>query len=310
MIKLREVDAEIWGHALTSAAFVPLQQSSAYASALARRGRLIRRFLIEDEGRTALGIQAATRRVIGFSFITTALRGPFSFSPGSDLPPLAFAATVAELRARWPHALILSPDFIANEATLRAMRGAGLREIVSSPSVIQVDLAGDGTEMRKRLQGKWRNRLVKAEAQGLKVEIKRGGAALAWLLAAHTRLMRTKRFKSLPAEFVLDLVATSARRDVFVIAVEAKAQPLAAALFLRHGSGATYVIAAAEPAGRIAHAGNLALWQGLRALQDAGVRICDLGQVDGERAAALAHFKLGTGGQAMRLCGTWTPSWL
>ena len=53
-----------------------------------------------------------------------------------------------------------------------------------------------------------------------------------------------------------------------------------------------------------------ALWQGLRALQDAGVRICDLGQVDGERAAALAHFKLGTGGQAMRLCGTWTPSWL
>lgn len=310
MIKLREVDAEIWGHALTSAPFAALQQSSAYASALARRGRVIRRFLIEDEGRTALGIQTATRSMIGFPFVTTALRGPFSFISGADLPHAAFAATVATLRARWPHVLILSPDFIASDATQGAMRGAGLREIVSSPSVVHVDLAGDGSAMRKRLHGKWRNRLVKAEAQGLHVDIKRGGAALAWLLAAHSRLMRTKRFKSLPAEFVLDLVATSARRDVFVVAVEDKAQTIAAALFLRHGPCATYVVAAAESAGRIAHAGNLALWRGLRALQDAGVRICDLGQADGERAAALAHFKLGTGGQAMRLCGTWTPSWL
>ncbi len=310
MIKLREVDAEIWGHAMTSAAFVPLQQSPAYAAALARRGRLIRRLLIEDGGRITLGIQAATRRIVGFPLITTALRGPFSFVAGPDLPRAAFAAAVDALRARWPHALILSPDFIASVNSQGAMRAASLREIVSSASIVQVDLTGDGRALRKRLHGKWRNRLCKAEARGLRVDIKRGGAALAWLLHAHTRLMAMKRFKALPSDFVLDLIATSARRDVFVVAVETQGQTVAAALFLRHGHGATYVIAAAEPAGRLVHAGNLALWQGLRALQDAGVRICDLGQVEGERAAPLAHFKLGTGGQVLQLCGTWTPSWL
>lgn len=310
MIRLREVDAEIWGHAVTTAPFVPLQQSPAYAAALARRGRIVRRFLIEEDGLTTLGVQAAARSLAGWPIVTTVLRGPFSFLARTDLPRAAFVGGVDTLRRSWPHALILSPDFIANADSQLAMRAARLREIVSPASIVQVDLAGNGMTLRRSLRGKWRNRLVKAEAQGLQVDIRRGGAALAWLLDAHTRVMRLKRFRALPAEFVRDLIATSARRDVFLVAIEKQGETIAAALFLRHGLGASYVIAAATPAGRLVHAGNLALWQGLRALQEAGVQRCDLGQVDGDRSPALAQFKLGTGGETRRLCGTWTPSWL
>ena len=94
MIKRREVDAEIWGHALTTLPFVPLQQSSAYGAALARRGRVIRRLLIEDDGHIALGIQAATRKLTGWPLVTTALRGPFAFVPQGDLSDDAFIATL------------------------------------------------------------------------------------------------------------------------------------------------------------------------------------------------------------------------
>jgi hypothetical protein len=111
-----------------------------------------------------------------------------------------------------------------------------------------------------------------------------------------------------PADFVADLAAVSARRDVFVCTAEHRRQTVAAALFLRHGAGATYLAAAAEPEGRARHAGTLLLWRGLIALQDAGVTTCDLGTIDTDRSPTLARFKLGAAAGIFIPCGTWTPS--
>ena len=308
MIRLREVDAEIWTHAIGAAAFVPLQQSPAYGAALARRGRQLMRLLVEENGVTSLGVQAATRGVGGFPLLTTALRGPFPFVEASSPSPAALAAVVPALRRRWPHALILSPEFADGDAARTALRAARLRCVMSPASVVRVALDAEPTVLRRRLDQKWRNRLARAEASGLKVEIARGGAAMQYLLGAHARLMAAKRFKGLPGDFVADLAAASARRDVFVCTAERKRSSVAAALFVRHGQSATYVIAASEAEGRAAHAGNLLLWRGLLALRDAGVAICDLGLVDTERSPALARFKLGLGGAVFTPCGTWTPS--
>lgn len=307
MIRLREVDAEIWGHALGAAPFVPLQQAPAYGAALARRGRQIRRLLVEEDGATVLGVQATTRSVAGFPILTTALRGPLPFS-GALPSPDAMTAVVAALRRRWPHALIVSPEFVEVDAVRTALRAARLRCVMSPASVVRVALDGDAAVLRRRLDPKWRNRLVKAEASGLKVEIARGGAAMQYLLNAHARLMTAKRFKGLPGDFVAAITAASARRDVFLCTAERKRSSVAAALFLRHGDSATYVIAASEAEGRAAHAGNLLLWRGMLALAEAGVRICDLGLIDTDRAPTLARFKLGTGGSVFTPCGTWTPS--
>ena len=109
--------------------------------------------------------------------------------------------------------------------------------------------------------------------------------------------MKSRGFRGLPADFVVDLAAASARRDVFLCVAEAKRQTVAAALFLRHGPTATYVAAAAEPEGRAVHAGTLLAWRGLQALQEAGATRADLGQADTGRSAGLARFKLGMGGE-------------
>ena len=310
MIRLRELDPDIWDAALGVADFAPLQQCSAYGAALARRGRLVRRLLIEgDAGATLYGVQATTRRIAGLPILTTALRGPFPFHTQAleaGAPPLA--AAVGALSGRWPHALVCAPELPDAPAVSALLRGASLRRIMTPQSIARVALAGDATELRRRLHGKWRNRLVKAEANGLRVDIARGGAAMAWLCAAHGRSMARKRFKGLPADFVADLAAATARSDVFICVAERKRETLAAALFLRHGAGASYVVAATEPTGRALHAGTLLLWRGLTALQDAGVRYCDLGQIDTDRSPALARFKLGAAAGIFTACGTWMPS--
>jgi lipid II:glycine glycyltransferase (peptidoglycan interpeptide bridge formation enzyme) len=307
MIRVREVDADIWAHALGAAAFVPLQQSAAYGTAIARRGRVVHRLLIEDGGSTVLGVQALTRAVAGIPALTTALRGPFAFADAA-ISAAAMTAAIGALQRRWPHALIVAPELADDPATHALLRTAKLRCVMSPAAVIRVALDAEPAALRKRLDQKWRNRLVKAEAAGLKVEIARGGASLQYLLNAHERLMRAKRFKSLPSAFVQEIVAASARRDVFVCTAELKRTTVAGALFLRHGDTATYVIAANEAEGRAGHAGNLLLWRGLLALREAGVKVCDLGLVDTDRSPALARFKLGAGGTIFTPCGTWTPS--
>lgn len=310
MMRVREVDGDLWAVALEAAAFVPLQQTPAYAAALARRGRAVRRLLVEGkDGRTLYGVQAATRSVVGLRVLTTALRGPFPFAADAlDAGAAPLRAAAQALGGRWPHALICAPELADGPQSSAALRGAGLRRVMTPQSFARVDLGRDAAILRKHLDGKWRNRLVKAEAGGMRVEIARGGAAMSWLCGAHARLMAAKRFKGLPPDFVADLAAASARRDVFVCIAERKRETLAAALFLRHGAGATYVAAAAEPAGRALHAGTLLLWRGLAALQEAGAAICDLGTVDTDRSPGLARFKLGAAADVFASSGTWTPS--
>lgn len=306
--RARPVDPEIWGHALSVARFVPLQQAGCYGAAMRKRGRVVRQILVETDGQFTLGLQAITRRIAGLPLLTTSLRGPFAFADAAMSAPALRAAT-ATLGARWPQLLLLSPHGDDDEAQRAALRGAGCREIMTGGGIALLPLDGDAAELRRRLDQKWRNRLVRAEAAGLTVDIARGGAALDWMLNAHARLMARKRFKGLPGGFVLDLLAASTRRDVQVVVAHRRKETVAGAVFLRHGPTATYLIAATEPDGRTVHAGNLVLWRGLLALQEAGVTTCDLGLVDTERSAALARFKLGTGATPMRLAGTWTPSW-
>ena len=310
MTRVREVDQELWALALQAASFVPLQQSPAYGAALARRGRAPRRLLVEDGGgRIMLGVQASTRRIAGLPLFTAALRGPLPLQGGREaIAPEPLAAAIRALRRPWPHALVVAPELSDGDEASRALRECGLRRVMTPACSIEVPLAGDAAALRARLDGKWRNRLAKAEAAGLRVDIARGGASLSWLAGAHGRMMKSRGFRGLPADFVVDLAAASARRDVFLCVAEAKRQTVAAALFLRHGPTATYVAAAAEPEGRAVHAGTLLAWRGLQALQEAGATRADLGQADTGRLAGLARFKLGMGGEVFVPCGTWTPS--
>ena len=82
-------------------------------------------------------------------------------------------------------------------------------------------------------------------------------------------------------------------------------ETVAAMLFLKHGTSATYHIGWTSPAGRALSAGNLLLTHAAERFGEMGVEIVDLGLLDTETAPGLARFKLGTGAQPLRMGGTW-----
>ncbi|MCP4821132.1 MAG: GNAT family N-acetyltransferase, partial [Shimia sp.] len=83
------------------------------------------------------------------------------------------------------------------------------------------------------------------------------------------------------------------------------AAPVAAMLILRHGQSATYHVSHTTDDGRKKCAHNLLMWEAMQWLAAKGVTTLDLGQVDTEKSAGLARFKLGTGARPRPLGGTW-----
>ena len=79
---------------------------------------------------------------------------------------------------------------------------------------------------------------------------------------------------------------------------------IAASLFLRHGTSATYYLSWTTELGREKNAAHLILWNGVTRLRQAGIRWLDLGGMDA-RAPGLARFKLGLGANAVTCSGTW-----
>ena len=92
---------------------------------------------------------------------------------------------------------------------------------------------------------------------------------------------------------------------MLTIAADRGEGPVAAMMFLRHGSTATYHIGWSNAQGRAAHAHNLLLWRAAERLSSKGVKTLDLGTLDTVNAPGLARFKLGTGAMPHRLGGTW-----
>jgi lipid II:glycine glycyltransferase (peptidoglycan interpeptide bridge formation enzyme) len=76
-------------------------------------------------------------------------------------------------------------------------------------------------------------------------------------------------------------------------------------LFLIHGRVASYHMGWADDEGRQLNAHNALLWQAMAYLQGQGIEVLDLGGVNTHDLPGISRFKLGTGGRAITLAGTY-----
>jgi lipid II:glycine glycyltransferase (peptidoglycan interpeptide bridge formation enzyme) len=76
-------------------------------------------------------------------------------------------------------------------------------------------------------------------------------------------------------------------------------------LFLIHGRVASYHMGWADEQGRQLSAHNALLWESVTHLQGLGIEVLDLGGVNTHDLPGISRFKLGTGGQAITLAGTY-----
>jgi antitoxin (DNA-binding transcriptional repressor) of toxin-antitoxin stability system len=185
---------------------------------------------------------------------------------------------------------------------------AGLVPLMTPVHVAELALTPDRETLRRRLHGKWRNRLVRAEAAGLRITVcQPEPASLDWLIARDIAQQRARGYRALPGGFARawgrdGRVMLSAHRD---------GKTVAAMLFLDHAPGVTYQIGWTSDAGRANSAHNLLLWRAMLHFADLGRRRLDLGMLDTETAPGLARFKLGTGARARALgsSGICLPGW-
>lgn len=274
------------------AAALPLQQSPAYAAALARLGRATRCAAIFRAGDPVGLARIATRRV-GPLRLSLLLRGPVWTAP---VAPEEEREVLGHL-ARAVPLLVAVPE-------RDGIGGWGTVPLVTPRHVALLDLGPGAERLRAGLHGKWRNRLVRAEEAGVRVRLGHADPApVAALLTRDAAQQKARGYRALPARFTHAWLAENPAGALYAEARH-RGEAIAAMLFLLHRPWATYHIGWSGPEGRRLNAHKLLLWQAALRLKAEGCGMLDLGDVNTEAAPGLARYKIGTGARVAALGAT------
>jgi lipid II:glycine glycyltransferase (peptidoglycan interpeptide bridge formation enzyme) len=175
-------------------------------------------------------------------------------------------------------------------------------------ATVLLDLRQSLPSLKAGLEGKWRNRLNKALAtEKIRFHVQPSLKRCEWLLGKELDQREAKKFHGLPTDFVQAYIAAAAdHRQAFVVAyAEMGKNTVAGMLFLLHGRVASYHMGWADEEGRQLSAHNALLWESLAYLQAQGIEVLDLGGVNTHDLPGISRFKLGTGGRAVTLAGTY-----
>lgn len=298
--------AELWQtlHALHRGS---LQQSWAYGDALRQLGVEVHRVMVMHEGE-AIGLaQFQCRRLAGYIGLASCSRGPV-WTPAATAVQRCQALRWMKksIPTRAWRATVFSPEQSLD--ALDPQEVCGLQRVMTGFSTVMLDLRPSEEALRAALDGKWRNRLVRAEGvAGLQVHVRASVKEAQWLLERENLQRQSRGFHALPTDFVQAFIASHAERSqAFAVATAVQGrQTLGAMLFLRHGSGATYHIGWADEEGRRLNVHNRLLWQAMLTLRAQDVQWLDLGGVNTRALPGISRFKLGTGGALLTLAGTY-----
>jgi lipid II:glycine glycyltransferase (peptidoglycan interpeptide bridge formation enzyme) len=184
----------------------------------------------------------------------------------------------------------------------RPYRAAGFRPIVTPTHIAEWDLTQH--DLSRSLHPKWRNRLVKGEAHGLRLREAAWDGSAHPTFSAAERQARSKRCRTYPAPLLMAFAQKNST-DATVFESYGRGTLLAACLILRHGQTATYQAAWATATGRALQAPRIVLWAAAQQMANLGHDVLDLGVIETDFAAGLARFKLSTGAAVRSLGGTW-----
>lgn len=284
---------------IQSACPAPLEQAWAYGESIGSVStNEIHRAIVIADSRPVATLQTAERRLPGGLNLVRLTRGPVTAQPGF-LPDIARA-----LRADYPrlsrNLVFWMPDTVDAAA---AMRPIGKRQMTTGYTTAWLDLAPAPDILRANLRGNWRNALAQAETDAPKIRDDRRAREIEHFVTHYLRDRRVQKYSG-PSGILVRALADSFKKDTFLLQALDHGDVIAASLFLRHGTSATYYLSWTTDLGRERNAAHLLLWQGTIRLREAGVRWLDLGGMDA-RAPGIARFKLGLGADAVTYSGTW-----
>lgn len=284
-----------------------MQQSWAYGQAMQAMGVSVHRAAIKDGNTLVALAQFIGRRLAFYIGLASCTRGPVW---KNTLDAEQQARIYQLLRQSIPthawRATLFSPN--ESQASLPPAQVQGLRRVMTGYSTVMIDLRQDLDALRHGLEGKWRNRLVKAQAQeGVTVQIGAQRKQCQALLQREGEQRKSKNFYGLPTAFVDAYIEAHERADkAFVLCTAQQGgESLASMLFLLHGRSASYYIGWSSPEGRKLNMHNLLMWRAIEHLKGQQLIDLDLGGINTHDLPGISRFKLGTGGQVLTLAGTY-----
>jgi hypothetical protein len=289
-------------HARVGAA---LQQDWAYGACMQLIGVPVWRARVLRDGEPIALAQFIGRRLGPLATLALCSRGPVWLQDLSAADKaLAYRALRQSLPLQRPRFAFFSPD----EPWQSEVGLPRWRRVITGYATVMLDLTPSIEELRAKLEGRWRNRLVAAESADLVVhKVGTNPGQYRWLLEQENQQREQRGFQGLPLAFMDHYIQSrkSPARTVLTLRADQGRERVAAMMFLLHGSVATYQVGWSDATGRELNAHNLLLWQAIEALKQRGIRQLDLGGVNTARSAGIARFKLGTGGQPVILAGTY-----
>lgn len=257
-------------------------------------------------GSVALAVVQVLEKRVGLARVARINRGPLFVH--ADLTAEAKIEALRALRRQWRwwrgSALLMAPEM--SEAEVGMLRAVGLRPR-SAPlwRSAWIDLWRSEDELRKALNGKWRNMLVNAEKAGLDVAVTAAAAGIDWLMPRYEAMMADKGFAAIPPALLGALARHSDGNDLLTLSARQGGEDASAVLVARHGAAATYLIGWNSDLGRKTRGNHLLLWRAMLELKDRGCRWLDLGGIDEQLTPGVASFKRGLNGEGYTLAGEW-----
>ena len=285
-------------HAAHSAA---MQQHWIYGASMRLPGMQIHRAEVRLDGKTVALAQFICRRYAYLLGVALCTRGPIWLSEVSATDKARIQrALKRSLPMSWPRIILFSPDLTDPKHPSMA----SLTRVLTGYSTVMLDLSQPLTSLRAGLHPYWRNRLSAGERSGLKLaELAHDSPELPRVLAEENRQRERKRFYALPLGFIEHYLEEGGAESALILQASWQSRPVAAMLFLVHGSSATYQLGWTNPQGRALNAHNLILWGAIEQLQQRGIVKLDLGGVNTHDLPGISRFKINTGGEVITYAG-------
>jgi len=277
-------------------------QSWSWGAAVAQVGGAgVRRADILKNGRPVGLVQVFEESRLGLFTLGKVLRGPLFHQPVMPEDRIGAMRLLArEYPIRKLKRFSILPELPDGLAAQGLLHDARFHKALGEYETAWLDLTKPLEDIRAGFRQNFRNQLVKAEKQDIRVDNPTDPRPL---LAQYEGQRQTLRYRapegaliaSLPDE---DLLCLEARMEGFE-------EPIAGVLCILHGRSATYQVGWTSDEGRDVNAHNLLLWEAVRQLSARGIRELDLGGLDWVHAEGVAHFKSGLGAEPFILPGTY-----
>tara|TARA_B100001123_G_scaffold412189_1_gene509187 strand:- start:2011 stop:4179 length:2169 start_codon:yes stop_codon:yes gene_type:complete len=302
----KNISREYWNSLMTNVGRSNLLQSWAYGEAKSKIENLkVLRIVVMEFNKPIAFVQILEKKFALFRLVRIN-RGPLfleGYSP--ELQEQVIQFLVKELGG-WKKGRLISftPELPLNGRFIALMAKLGLYQFnCKSWESIWFDLDKDQIELRKRLNGKWRNMLSYAERQKLRLETHFDVQNLEWLLKHCEKIMR-ERGESIPLKLYHQLLLElESEQPMQIFKAFLDDELLAGICIVSHGTAATYLLGWNGKQGRSLKANQFLLWNAMMILKEQGIRWFDLGGIDEENTPGISGFKLGVNGIRYSLVG-------